>query len=469
MLKAHARLMTKISVAIDVLIITGTFVMAHALVSHFAELGPLAHYLWALVLIIPVWVYLFAKNRIYESLRTLSPKRLGVALTRAHLWGAVIASSMLFLLHPEGFSRRLFVGFVLASLLVTTLEKLAIKGVLNELRRSGRNTRNILIAGVDEDARAFAKLIESHAVWGLNLAGFLVPSGEEAEIDPKMKILGTLEDLARVCQEQPIDEVVFSLPRESVSSTLENSLTMLDDMGITVRMILHSYARRMQRTELSIFHDQIPLLTIYSKPFDPGQLFLKRCLDIIGSLVGLGINVLLFPVLATAVKLSSPGPIFFGQERVGENGRRFKCWKYRSMYIDAEARKAELMHLNEMNGAIFKIQNDPRVTPVGAFLRKTSLDEFPQFWNVFCGEMSLVGTRPPTPGEVENYELWHRKRISIKPGITGLWQVSGRNEISDFDEIVRLDIDYIDRWSLWLDIKLLFLTIWVVLARRGSS
>jgi len=138
------------------------------------------------------------------------------------------------------------------------------------------------------------------------------------------------------------------------------------------------------------------------------------------------------------------------------------------MYVDAEMKKQELMHLNEMNGAIFKIKNDPRITRIGAFLRKTSLDELPQFWNVLKGEMSLVGTRPPTPDEVINYENWHRKRICIKPGITGMWQVCGRNQISDFDEVARLDIEYIETWSLWLDIKILFKTIQAVLARNGS-
>jgi lipopolysaccharide/colanic/teichoic acid biosynthesis glycosyltransferase len=163
------------------------------------------------------------------------------------------------------------------------------------------------------------------------------------------------------------------------------------------------------------------------------------------------------------------GPIFFSQERVGVNGRIFKCWKYRSMTTDAEDRKKDLLDQNEMNGAIFKIENDPRVTRVGHFLRKTSLDEFPQFWNVLKGEMSLVGTRPPTPAEVEKYEDWHRKRSVIKPGITGMWQVNGRSQITDFDDIVRLDLKYIDHWSFWLDIKILLKTVKVVLFRDGSS
>jgi exopolysaccharide biosynthesis polyprenyl glycosylphosphotransferase len=210
------------------------------------------------------------------------------------------------------------------------------------------------------------------------------------------------------------------------------------------------------------------MFTYYGKPFGVGQLFLKRCIDVAGALAGLGLTAFLFPFIALAIRLDSPGPLFFRQVRVGESGRLFTCWKFRSMYRDAERQKKELIPLNEMNGAIFKMRNDPRVTRVGKVLRRMSLDELPQFWNVLRGEMSLVGTRPPTPEEVAGYEHKHRKRICIKPGITGLWQVSGRNDIRDFDEVVRLDIEYIDRWSLWLDVKILTKTFRVLLARNGA-
>ncbi len=210
------------------------------------------------------------------------------------------------------------------------------------------------------------------------------------------------------------------------------------------------------------------MVTYYGKPFVVGQLFLKRCLDVAGALAGLGLTVFLFPFIALAIRLDSPGPLFFRQVRVGESGRLFTCWKFRSMYRDAERQQKELIPLNEMSGALFKIRNDPRVTRVGRFLRRMSLDELPQFWNVLRGEMSLVGTRPPTPEEVAGYGYKHRKRICIKPGITGLWQVSGRNDIRDFDEVVRLDIEYIDQWSLWLDIKILMKTVRVLVARSGA-
>jgi exopolysaccharide biosynthesis polyprenyl glycosylphosphotransferase len=221
------------------------------------------------------------------------------------------------------------------------------------------------------------------------------------------------------------------------------------------------------RSELSFFHGELPILTFHTKSLDAQQLFFKRTLDIVAGLAGVIATACLFPMIALAIRSDSPGPIFFGQKRIGESGRVFHCWKYRTMFVGAESRQEELSSRNEMNGAVFKIRDDPRITAVGRWLRRTSLDELPQFWNVLKGEMSLVGTRPPTPAEVGLYENWHRRRISIKPGITGLWQVSGRNNIVDFDEIVRLDLDYIDNWSLWLDLRILLRTVKVVLAWEG--
>jgi lipopolysaccharide/colanic/teichoic acid biosynthesis glycosyltransferase len=180
------------------------------------------------------------------------------------------------------------------------------------------------------------------------------------------------------------------------------------------------------------------------------------------------IFLLIYPVVALAIKMDSPGPVLFKQKRMGQHGRVFSLYKFRTMCVDAEAKKAGLMAKNEMNGAIFKLRDDPRTTRVGRFLRKTSLDEFPQFINVIRGQMSLVGTRPPTLEEVEKYKPEHLKRISAKPGITGLWQVSGRNKITDFDQIVELDCQYLDNWRFYNDVKILFKTLFVVLQRKGA-
>ena len=199
------------------------------------------------------------------------------------------------------------------------------------------------------------------------------------------------------------------------------------------------------------------------------RLIIKRLTDIVGGLVGLIITLILTPFIAIAIKVDSPGPVFFSQTRIGRNGRRFKIYKFRSMYIDAEERKKELEKENEMSGLMFKMTNDPRVTKVGEFIRKTSLDELPQFWNIVKGDMSLVGTRPPTEDEFNEYNQYYRRRISMTPGLTGLWQVSGRSDIEDFDEVVQLDLRYIDHWSLTLDLKIILQTIAVVFKGRGAK
>ena len=196
---------------------------------------------------------------------------------------------------------------------------------------------------------------------------------------------------------------------------------------------------------------------------------LKRVFDIIGGIIGCLITFILFIIFGLTIKIDSPGPVFFKQVRIGKNGRHFKMYKFRSMYADAEKSKKELMQQNEMEGLMFKMEDDPRITRVGKFIRRTSIDEFPQFFNVLKGDMSLVGTRPPTVDEFRNYSNYHKRRLSMKPGITGMWQVSGRSRITDFEEIVRLDCEYIDNWSIWLDVKILFKTIGAVISRKGSE
>jgi exopolysaccharide biosynthesis polyprenyl glycosylphosphotransferase len=199
------------------------------------------------------------------------------------------------------------------------------------------------------------------------------------------------------------------------------------------------------------------------------RLMIKRVFDVIGSLIGIIFTIVLYPFIALAIKIESRGPVIFKQERIGKNGRHFMIYKYRSMYQDAEERLAELKSKNEVEGLMFKMEDDPRITKVGKFLRKTSLDELPQFFNVLKGDMSLVGTRPPTVNEFEHYNAHYKRRLSITPGLTGMWQVNGRSDIKDFDEVVRLDLEYIDNWSLRLDFKLILQTIGVVIFRKGSK
>ena len=374
---------------------------------------------------------------------------------------------IIYLLDPRGFSRVFFGTCVLSSLTLIISAKLIIRRILFYLRFHGLNVRYLLLVGCNETSAEMIKLINKHPEWGLVISGVVEDEPGSEKTFCNVKIIGTLDDIIPFCRENPVDEVIWFL--EHSTEEQENIFYHMLKMGITFRSVLDFSCRPTTRVDLSLFHGQFQILTYYSREFNTGQLFAKRCLDIVGSLVGLSITGLLFPFVALAIRLDSPGPLIFGQTRLGENGRTFRCLKFRSMFIDAEARKEALLAQNEMQGAMFKMKDDPRVTKVGRFIRKASIDELPQFWNVLCGDMSLVGTRPPTPDEVKNYKHWQHKRICIKPGITGLWQVSGRNKISDFDQVADLDIEYIEKWAIWLDIKILFKTFLVVCGRSGAS
>ncbi len=269
-----------------------------------------------------------------------------------------------------------------------------------------------------------------------------------------------------VCQ-MMVDEVFLSLPGVEPAEIRE-MVHRFEEMGL----VCHYRVDLFSKANPNTYVQQLAGYSVISfslQSQDSRRLLVKRLMDIVGSLIGCVLTLLITPFVALAIKIDSPGPVFFSQTRIGKNGRRFKIWKFRSMYIDAEARKKELEAQNEIKGLMFKMEDDPRITKVGKFIRKTSIDETPQFFNILVGDMSLVGTRPPTEDEFEQYNGYYRRRMSITPGLTGMWQVSGRSDIQDFEEIVRLDLEYIDNWSLLLDIKILFKTVFIVLGRKGSK
>jgi len=470
MLREEAKLISRLAFLVNAATVVGAFALAYLVRQQYSPaLRPFAEYAWSLLVILPVWLYLLVKYQLFDSLRYLAPFSLLQRLTAVHLWGGIIVSSIVYFIDRDEFSRGLLLCFFLTAWGLLLLLHVSRRVLLGVMRRYGYNYRQMLIVGTEESSRRFVELIREHADWGLRIVGFIQagPGLSQPQIDG-YPVLGHINELVEVCKQNPVDEVVFCMPKEQLYDA-EKYVGVLEELGTTLRMVLNLHESVQTRYEWSFFHNELPVLTIYNKSLDSQQLFLKRLLDLFGSVVGLLVLLLMLPFIAIAIKFDSRGPVFFGQNRVGLNGRTFKCWKFRSMHVDAEERKKELLERNEMKGAIFKISDDPRITRVGKFLRKSSLDEFPQFWNVFKGEMSLVGTRPPTPDEVAAYENWHRRRISIKPGITGLWQVSGRNRINDFDEIVRLDIEYIERWNLWFDLRILLRTVWVLFTGRGAS
>jgi exopolysaccharide biosynthesis polyprenyl glycosylphosphotransferase len=307
--------------------------------------------------------------------------------------------------------------------------------------------------------------LQTHDELGMKIVGHLPgPFPAPMAVDPDLEVGGLME-LKQIIEDRVVDDVIFAIPVvESLSC--EREIGWCEEVGVTVHLradLVRTLFARMYPSDL----DGTPMLTISATPRQPAALLLKRVIDLMASSAALIALAPVFLVTGILVKSSSRGPVFFRQRRVGLNGRHFILYKFRSMYQDAEDRRAALESRNEMTGPVFKIKHDPRITPLGKWLRRFSIDELPQFWNVLRGDMSLVGPRPPIPEEVKKYERWQRRRLSMKPGITCLWQVSGRNGVA-FDDWMRLDLAYIDTWSLRLDVQILLRTVPVVLTARGA-
>ncbi|MEA3333432.1 MAG: sugar transferase [Pseudomonadota bacterium] len=451
MLKEHSTIIRRAVICTDLILLTGAFIGAFALrFKALPEAADWRDYGWITLIFIPTLLFNFYRGGLYHKLRYLSISQISQRLELAFTIALALAASALFLSHATHYSRLLLLYFTGFSLLLMTTTKIVGKAWLDHIRIHGNNVRSVLLAGRGKNFNRLQEIFQPGNHYGLKIAGLVDLDNNTSK-----------STFSRFLTNHVIDEVYFAVSRNPQSPPIDPYLELAEAAGKTCKIILNINENRLSKCEFSRI-EKLPLVVLHPVTLDPDQLLLKRVLDIVGALVGITINLCLLPFIAIAVKLDSPGPIFFHQTRVGENGRNFKIYKYRSMYQNAEARKQELKTQNELNGAIFKITNDPRITRVGNILRKTSLDELPQFLNVLTGDMSLVGTRPPTPDEVKKYDLHHHRRLSIKPGITGLWQVSGRNEITDFDEIVKLDTQYIDQWSLWLDCKILCKTILVI-------
>jgi exopolysaccharide biosynthesis polyprenyl glycosylphosphotransferase len=298
--------------------------------------------------------------------------------------------------------------------------------------------------------------------------GFIAMSREAYENASHEDYIGCVDDLEELIREHAIDQIYIMQNDEDDLRVTQRYVDLCIDMGVTVRLVVDFYKRRGADSYVSSV-GTYPVITYHTVSLNTNEQLIKRMVDVFGGLVGILVFSPIMLIVAIAVKIDSPGPILFKQERAGQNGRKFKMYKFRSMYQDAEKRKQELMDQNEMNGELmFKMKEDPRITRVGKVIRKLSIDELPQFFNVLGGSMSLVGTRPPTMDEVEKYQKNHWRRISIKPGITGMWQVNGRSSIQDFNDVVELDVEYIDNWSLWLDLKIMVKTVFVVLGRSEA-
>ena len=367
-------------------------------------------------------------------------------------------SMVVFLGKMEQTSRLLFLLICVISCALILSERIVIR--IFKKNNWGNGFSHILFIGDGTTLKQYMQFVDKTSI-KLKIDEFITYD------DPSLR---TSEAFSQLLVKTSVDEVhfVFSFDGRNEMIKIQPLLEVCDSMGVTARVILDNLDLPVSKSYISSI-GTYPVLTYHSVSLDRLQLFAKSVMDVVGALIGLVLLSPIFIVTAIAIKLDSPGPVFFKQKRAGMRGNVFQIYKFRSMYIDAEERKNELAAMNKIkDGLMFKIDNDPRITKVGAFIRKTSIDELPQLINVLKRDMSLVGTRPPTLDEVKKYDAEHWRRISIQPGITGMWQVSGRSQILDFDDVVKLDEKYIDEWSLLLDIKLLLMTVKVVLSARGA-
>jgi len=477
MFREHARLFAIVQFASDVVLTGAAFVLAYFTRIHIdhitpdalkqlinPELLPLQDYWWHVGLSICWWTIAATSLGLYR----LSMRRSGWEKFRIILESAILLGLFLGFLSYSlklDLSRPLTALFVCYQACLLSLARVIVALQVRHRAQPSPGRRNILIVGSGSKAREMGQLVSRYSDWGLRVLGYIERDHKDLA-SSGVKVLGTISDIPRIAEENVVDEIIFVGNKPSDLESLEDVLEICKEQGIRTRVAVDLFPAKVSGVSME-FLENVPLLTFSTTPDHAFSLFVKRVMDIVLASILLAVSFPFMVVIGALVKLSSKGPVVYRQVRCGLYGRKFVLYKFRSMREGAEDVLWEIKHLNEMDGPVFKMRNDPRVTPLGRILRRSSIDEWPQFWNVLKGDMSLVGPRAPLPEEVREYSRWQRRRLSVKPGITCLWQVSGRNEI-DFHEWMKLDLHYIDNWSLLLDVKILLRTFPVVLLGKGA-
>jgi exopolysaccharide biosynthesis polyprenyl glycosylphosphotransferase len=416
---------------------------------------------------IPAWIIFLASLGAYNDIRTKPFYQYVLIILPTGLLATLAIGSLIFAFKLILTSRLFIFINVTVSCLLLIIAKLIQGRLFDFIHRRGYDQVNLLIVGTGKRAQEFIRVVKEHSNWGLNVVGLIDDEhglfGKEVE---GYRVLGRLQDIPFILHRIVVDRVIFVVPRLWLNK-IDDAIKACEREGISTAISVDLYnlnIAKVRQTDFSGF----PLLEFETFSAKQWQLFVKRTLDIALSVIMI---ILFSPILLAttiAIRMDSKGPILFRQTRSGLNGRKFTLYKFRTMIVGAEFKKRELEKMNEMDGPVFKMKKDPRITRIGRFLRKFSIDELPQLINVLKGNMSVVGPRPPLPVEVELYQEWQRRRLSLKPGLTCIWQVSGRNNIQ-FEKWMEMDLEYIDDWSLWLDFKILFKTVFVVMFGYGAS
>lgn len=418
-----------------------------------------------IVTIILVWRCLLGYQEAYVGQRLTSLKSDILVVVKTVLLGTLIVLTIAFMI-KSNVPRTLIGFFAIVNLILLIMEKMLLYRFIGYLRGQGKNIKKVLVLGAGDVAKTFIDSVKKYQDWGIKILGLICK--DECNVGEERfgyKLVGHTQNLRELLHYKPIDELVIALPVKYLGD-MEDVMAICDEEGVPVRIVSPVFKTLLSKAKTDMIHG-LPIIKFSSVERTDFEAALKRSIDI---MVSLSLLILLLPVfglIAVLIKLDSKGPVFYKWKVLGVNRRPLTSYKFRTMVENADELKAELELHNEMNNVAFKMKDDPRVTKVGKWLRKFSTDELPQFWSVLKGDLSLVGPRPPLQTEVKKYEGWHRRKLSVKPGITCLWQVSGRNDINDFDEWMQLDMKYIDEWSLWLDFKILFKTALVVLKGTG--
>ena len=474
MLKQNAIIVYRILLITDIFITLASFFVSYWFRNTFLTkldiggLYPIEKYTWLLIIIVPAWVVLLNSFNAYRSHRIASFINELISIGKSVFFGGLLLASIAYATKSEYISRVFILSFVIINALMLGVERFTIRAASWAIRKRGYNFRNVIIVGTEATAQEIARIIKNYDEWGLRLIGYVsVLGSSHGKMIDGTNIVGSLTDLESIVKNQVVDEVIFAVPGKRLDN-LEDTLLMLEEHGINARIASNAFPHVIAKMTVEEL-ETVPLLTFSTVPSNTVTLAFKRLFDIIIALLLIVLSAPFMLLAMLLIKTTSPGPVLFRQKRSGLQGRVFTLYKFRSMFIDAETRRKEFEQYNEMEGPVFKMKDDPRITPVGHFLRKSSIDELPQLWNVLKGDMSIVGPRPPIPEEVAKYKRWQRRRLSMRPGLTCIWQISGRNKINDFNEWVRLDLLYIDTWSFVLDIKIFLKTIPVVLFRKGAA
>ncbi len=427
--------------------------------------APLSAYLPFLALYVVVLPLFFVVDGVYRHWPRSWMDQV-YRITNSTAKATVLMLAVTFVFRPRYYSRAMLVEVGILTILLLALVRWVEGVVIARLRARGVGIKRAIIVGAGEVGRTVMRTIVACPELGYRVIGFVDDNPEKGHTDiGPFKALGPLENLPAAIDREQADEVIITLPW-MYHRKIMGIVRECERRNVRARIVPDLFQMSLSQVNVEDLGG-IPLISVREVSISRGALLVKRAVDIFGAVVGLTLGAPLLALIALVIRLDSSGPIIFRQTRVGLRGRLFEMYKFRSMHVGAEEQQDMLAEFNEADGPIFKIRDDPRLTRVGRILRRMSLDELPQLVNVLRGEMSLVGPRPPIPSEVEKYQEWHKKRLEAPPGMTGLWQVSGRSRLS-FDEMVLLDIYYIENWSLWLDLKILLRTIPKVLIGEGA-